>query len=798
MPWLKASTPPLHILADILAPKQTIAFADVKPVRALAPSESPCEPEPVSSLPHNATLPSESDSNYSSEDNSDHSSDASTYGSRNGESEEEHTLSAYGDLSFSEDVVAPPSQPLSTSGHASPLQPKSAPRPHLRLKVRRPPMPKRRLSFIHVGGPLHHSSEQERAKQWPGSPTPIENCRESTTNSGSSIEKLLDGLMPCSPSIRLSPPGSPVTGAIGLPQETSDSISSGGERRTLPRVAVKEALSWLWNKPSLHCRGTNLNQVAENGAPGFHLVSRFQSGMYRPRGAIIDVTIFEEERWLMFYYFNITRRSVNSECFGELPWAAGNETIDGRPLNVRNLLTQKGLLEGGHGLLVPIRHVKYGSEILTEIHPYAYGEVEPQSTLNTIHDGAHNMPILANRTKTAARSYKNLQRDPVNDWKQQALPEGIRKAALMYDIETVGVLTGKRTKQKQASGAPFSDIKDPTTAPLVTHALTSNFHRCMALNIGYMTGQVLMQSFTSSANIPLPVVYLSRGGSQTTTRRPEFKGADETKQNKQYTLEVGREKDGEKGKTSNKFDADKVPWTTSPSLCFLATSGLAKDGRMYGTSPASLFSTHVYLLKTLVDVSIVETDDVECAAHIELCHSYNCRKEGHVSRDCPKNTAGGGYGGSGLSSSSSQTCYRCGHMSRDCARVQCVITAPRSYAQFAETRPHQSGIALSLRDSSCFQCAWWDNLFLIVDYALVNPRIYRFICDVELYLSQVDNAWARTRQGGPAASVAAQLVRFQLHLQTTKPIQNSQSSPGLNLRRSSTTALKFFSIRKEI
>ncbi|KIJ05270.1 hypothetical protein PAXINDRAFT_21452 [Paxillus involutus ATCC 200175] len=249
--WWQQDTPP---------PNKTVAFTDVKPTHILAPCKSRCERVLVFSLPLDATPPSEPPYLASSEGHSNVTLDASACG----ESEEEHTLSAYGDLSLSEDFITPPSDPLSESGHTSLLQPKSISRPRLRLKVRRPPMPKRRLSYIHVGGPLSYSKDIERARQWPGSPSPIENGSpwhqhqplvsplpldsrverdKTTSNSGSSVEKLVHDLMPHSPSIRLSPPGSPSTPAIGLPQGTNEPISSDGGRRNLRGAADKAAAS---------------------------------------------------------------------------------------------------------------------------------------------------------------------------------------------------------------------------------------------------------------------------------------------------------------------------------------------------------------------------------------------------------------------------------------------------------------------------------------------------------------------------------------------------------------------------
>ncbi|KAF9222458.1 hypothetical protein BS17DRAFT_190161 [Gyrodon lividus] len=255
-------TPPMQIPPHTPPPKKTTASTDVKTIHALAPSKSCCEVDLVMSLPRNATPASESDSDSSSE----------YYSPPDGESEEAHTLSAYGDLSISENFVASPSEPLSESGNVSPLHPKSLPRPRLRLKVRRPPMPKRRLSYIHIGGPLPYSGDNDTAGQWPGSPSPIENGSpwhrhqplvsplpldsprvqrdKPASKPGSSLEKLIEGLMPRSASIRLSQPNSPATGAVGLPQDTNEQIRSGGERRNSREAAGQEAPLMQYLQPT--------------------------------------------------------------------------------------------------------------------------------------------------------------------------------------------------------------------------------------------------------------------------------------------------------------------------------------------------------------------------------------------------------------------------------------------------------------------------------------------------------------------------------------------------------------------
>ncbi|KAI6148437.1 hypothetical protein BKA82DRAFT_992219 [Pisolithus tinctorius] len=87
---------------------------------------------------------------------------------------EAYVLSSYGDLSFTEGFM------ISSTGDTSPpvvdpIQPKHA-RPRFRLKVRRPPMPKRRLSYVYAGGPFTGSVDRRTEDgKWPGSPDPFRN-----------------------------------------------------------------------------------------------------------------------------------------------------------------------------------------------------------------------------------------------------------------------------------------------------------------------------------------------------------------------------------------------------------------------------------------------------------------------------------------------------------------------------------------------------------------------------------------------------------------------------------------------
>lgn len=176
---------------------------------------------------------------------------------RSGEADDEYTISAYGDISLSEVMVPsllPPTRP-----NADVFQ-SANPYPRLRLKVQRPPTPKRRPSYNYITDSLARSGSMDFDERWPGSPRPIKNVSslirvvsfccsptsqdqswlqhqplvsplsidspnphtqgsKSTRNGGASLERLVDELLPHSPSIRLSPPGSPASQAIGLPQE---------------------------------------------------------------------------------------------------------------------------------------------------------------------------------------------------------------------------------------------------------------------------------------------------------------------------------------------------------------------------------------------------------------------------------------------------------------------------------------------------------------------------------------------------------------------------------------------------
>jgi len=85
---------------------------------------------------------------------------------------EQHTLSSYGDLSFSDGFILSSDDPDPPQPAVEAIQPKFPyARPRFRLKVRRPPMPKRRLSYAHAGAPLSGAVDRKTEDgNWPGSP----------------------------------------------------------------------------------------------------------------------------------------------------------------------------------------------------------------------------------------------------------------------------------------------------------------------------------------------------------------------------------------------------------------------------------------------------------------------------------------------------------------------------------------------------------------------------------------------------------------------------------------------------
>ncbi|KAF8552952.1 hypothetical protein OG21DRAFT_1318896 [Imleria badia] len=236
MPTGPALTPPTQALPDTPAPKKTSGVSKVQPRQTSAPAH---ELELLFSplAPHTA-IPS-----IRFQSATDHNRDAVSAVQNSGEAEDEYTLSAYGDISLSEVVVPPLPAPAHTSH--GPMQSRS-PQPRLRLKVQRPPMPKRRTSYTYFPDPLPHSGGMDPDERWPGSPRPFADSppwlqhqplvsplpvdpttsrtqrNKPVKNSGSSLEKLFDDLVPASPSIRLSPPGSPASQALSLPQETHE------------------------------------------------------------------------------------------------------------------------------------------------------------------------------------------------------------------------------------------------------------------------------------------------------------------------------------------------------------------------------------------------------------------------------------------------------------------------------------------------------------------------------------------------------------------------------------------------
>lgn len=85
---------------------------------------------------------------------------------------EQHTLSSYGDLSFSDGFILSSDDPDPPQPAVEAIQPKLPyARPRFRLKVRRPQMPKRRLSYVHAGAPFPGTVNRKiEDGNWPGSP----------------------------------------------------------------------------------------------------------------------------------------------------------------------------------------------------------------------------------------------------------------------------------------------------------------------------------------------------------------------------------------------------------------------------------------------------------------------------------------------------------------------------------------------------------------------------------------------------------------------------------------------------
>ncbi|KAF8435135.1 hypothetical protein L210DRAFT_977048 [Boletus edulis BED1] len=247
--------PPIQALPDSPAPKktrqrQTPALTDqLELLFSELPSAPPTPPPSI----HIQSI-------------IDHDHDTISTMPQSGEAEEEHTLSAYGDISLGEIIVPP--LPPPTHSNFSPMQ-QRFPQPRLRLKVQRPPMPKRRLSYTYFPDPLPHTGGLDPDERWPGSPRPfVDNSpwfqhqplvsplpvdhttpqtrgNKPTKNGGSSLEKLVDELIPRSPSIRLSPPGSPTNQLLHLPQETREQKNGVQQGRNISKAdgAAKSPLA---------------------------------------------------------------------------------------------------------------------------------------------------------------------------------------------------------------------------------------------------------------------------------------------------------------------------------------------------------------------------------------------------------------------------------------------------------------------------------------------------------------------------------------------------------------------------
>lgn len=134
---------------------------------------------------------------FTSDSDSDYNPDPIVLQSR--EAEDEYTLSAYGDISLSEVMVPPLPAPAPSSPGV--LEPRFS-QPRLRLKVRRPPMPKCRPSYTYISGPLPCDEDVEPDERWPGSPRPIVNV--SVCHVASCVPRLI--LNPLSESVVVAAP----------------------------------------------------------------------------------------------------------------------------------------------------------------------------------------------------------------------------------------------------------------------------------------------------------------------------------------------------------------------------------------------------------------------------------------------------------------------------------------------------------------------------------------------------------------------------------------------------------------
>ncbi|KAG9312212.1 hypothetical protein JVU11DRAFT_7510 [Chiua virens] len=209
-------------------------FADIQ---TTLPSASPPprhQPDPLLPLPAPHT---------------DSDSDADPSVPESGEVEEDHTLSGYGDIPFSDVIL--PSSSTSLGPSPSSLQLRFPP-PRPRLRLRRP-RPRRRTSYTYVRDPLPLTKGLDHGDPSPGSPrfpnhrhqhqplvsplhnpppgSRISNENMPVDNNDSSVERLVNELLPSSPSIRLSPPGSPK-----LSQESRDQ-KDGAQKLLSPSPA---------------------------------------------------------------------------------------------------------------------------------------------------------------------------------------------------------------------------------------------------------------------------------------------------------------------------------------------------------------------------------------------------------------------------------------------------------------------------------------------------------------------------------------------------------------------------------
>ncbi|KAI6009878.1 hypothetical protein EDC04DRAFT_3095085 [Pisolithus marmoratus] len=144
---------------------------------------------------------------------------------------EEYVLSSFGDLSFTEGFIISSTEDASPPA-IDPIQPKHA-RPRFRLKVRRPAMPKRRLSYVYAGGPFTGSVDRRTEDgEWPGSPDPFKSSprhqHQPLVSPLSSPNNLVqdiihqDSSFQCGVGVPVSCPKSPQGSVVHIPHKRSE------------------------------------------------------------------------------------------------------------------------------------------------------------------------------------------------------------------------------------------------------------------------------------------------------------------------------------------------------------------------------------------------------------------------------------------------------------------------------------------------------------------------------------------------------------------------------------------------